>query len=31
VTNGKLGTNVDQDFYTAKVVTARFYADHVLA
>ncbi len=29
--NAKLGTNVDRDFYTAKIGTARFYADHVLA
>ncbi len=27
----KLGTNADQDFYKAKIGTARFYADHVLA
>ena len=29
--HGKLGTNIDRDFYTAKIGTARFYADHVLA
>ncbi len=29
--HGKLGTNIDQEFYTAKIGTARFYADHVLA
>ncbi len=28
---GKLGTNIDRDFYLAKIGTARFYADHVLA
>jgi len=28
---GKLGTNIDHDFYVAKIGTARFYADHVLA
>ncbi len=27
----RLGTNADQDFYKAKIGTARFYADHVLA
>ncbi len=27
----KLGTNIDRDFYMAKIGTARFYADHVLA
>ncbi len=29
--SGKLGTNIDQEFYAAKIGTARFYADHVLA
>ncbi len=28
---GRLGTNIDRDFYQAKIGTARFYADHVLA
>ena len=28
---GRLGTNIDRDFYLAKIGTARFYADHVLA
>ena len=28
---GKLGNNIDRDFYLAKIGTARFYADHVLA
>ena len=27
---GNLGANIDQDFYLAKIGTARFYADHVL-
>jgi acyl-CoA dehydrogenase len=29
--HGKLGDNADRDFYAAKISTARFYADHVLA
>jgi len=28
---GRLGTNIDREFYQAKIGTARFYADHVLA
>ena len=27
----RLGANADRDFYLAKIGTARFYADHVLA